>query len=267
MAEAIDHGPPETRSTWPTAPIRALLLDVDGTLYRPRPVRLRMGAELALLPLAAGSPASAVSVWRIVAAFRRLREGLRDRPADGEPLERAQLEAAASATGRPVEEVAAVVEEWILRRPLRHLAAAVAPDASAVLDRAAAAGAAIGFLSDYPVVDKVRALGLERHLGGGVALCTTDPAIDAFKPDPRGFELAAERFGLPPAEVLYVGDRPAVDAAGAARAGMPCAILAPSGSRRAADAARYPGTRAVDGFAALWAAVGARIARAGGDGR
>ena len=53
----------------------------------------------------------------------------------------------------------------------------------------------------------------------------SDPEIDAFKPSPRGFLRACELWDLEPADVLFVGDRPEVDAAGAAAAGMPCVII------------------------------------------
>ena len=59
------------------------------------------------------------------------------------------------------------------------------------------------------------------------ALCATDPEINAFKPYPKGFLHACTLWGLRPEEVLYVGDRPEVDAVGALNAGMPCVILAP----------------------------------------
>jgi FMN phosphatase YigB (HAD superfamily) len=56
-------------------------------------------------------------------------------------------------------------------------------------------------------------------------LCTTDPAIAALKPNPRGFLRACEVWRIDPADVLMVGDRADVDAAGAAAAGMPCVII------------------------------------------
>jgi putative hydrolase of the HAD superfamily len=49
--------------------------------------------------------------------------------------------------------------------------------------------------------------------------------VNAFKPHPRGFLAAAERWGLAPDSILYVGDRPEVDAVGAAAAGMRCVVI------------------------------------------
>lgn len=47
----------------------------------------------------------------------------------------------------------------------------------------------------------------------------------SYKPRRRIFEQAAARFGLPPADVLYVGDSPVADVLGARSAGMPVAWL------------------------------------------
>jgi FMN phosphatase YigB (HAD superfamily) len=96
-------------------------------------------------------------------------------------------------------------------------------------------GIHIGVFSDYPVVEKVARLGLSHWIS--VALCATDAEIGAFKPHPAGFFRACAVWGLAPEEVLYVGDRPEVDAVGASRAGMPCAILR---SRRAAASSQPP---------------------------
>ena len=52
--------------------------------------------------------------------------------------------------------------------------------------------------------------------------------IGIAKPDPRFFLLGAERLGLPPSEVLCVGDVPATDIRGARAAGMAsCWVAAP----------------------------------------
>ena len=74
-----------------------------------------------------------------------------------------------------------------------------------------------------PIMDKLKALHLDDHFS--VTLCATDFEINAFKPHPAGFLRACEIWDLDPSEVLYIGDRPEVDAAGAQAAGMPCLII------------------------------------------
>ncbi len=53
----------------------------------------------------------------------------------------------------------------------------------------------------------------------------TSEMAGAIKPDPRIFHYLAERLGLPPKEILYVGDWPMPDVLGARRAGVPVAWL------------------------------------------
>jgi len=63
---------------------------------------------------------------------------------------------------------------------------------------------------------KLLALGLEELLRPLIA----SSGAPAAKPDPRIFELACDRVGLPPGRVAYVGDRLDTDARGARDAGL-----------------------------------------------
>lgn len=54
--------------------------------------------------------------------------------------------------------------------------------------------------------------------------------VGASKPDPRIFEIALNRMGVDAAEAAYVGDIPAIDVRGAARAGMRPVLYDPHGS-------------------------------------
>ncbi len=60
---------------------------------------------------------------------------------------------------------------------------------------------------------------LERHALEFHAVDSSETAR-AYKPHRRAFEHAAERAGLPMAELLYVGDSPTADVGGARNAGM-----------------------------------------------
>jgi putative hydrolase of the HAD superfamily len=95
-------------------------------------------------------------------------------------------------------------------------------------------GLEVGVLSDYPAATKLAALGVADRFP--LVLCSTDPEIRALKPNPRGFLIACKRWGLSPGEVLMVGDRVDVDAAGASAAGMPCVIVG-RGTRSRTDSA------------------------------
>ncbi len=215
--------------------IEAVLFDVDGTLYSQKPLRLRMAAELAGLPLTTW-PRKALRTIRVLSAFRDLRETIRDHEArnvsaNGRPrarLEKLQYEVTASHTGESVEFVREVVRQWIFERPLRHLRSRPRKGLVSLLDELRARTVHVGVFSDYPVWAKLQALGLSDYVD--VAVSATERDVDAFKPDPRGFLVACERWNLAPERVLYVGDRAEVDAVGARAAGMPCAIIGAAAS-------------------------------------
>jgi FMN phosphatase YigB (HAD superfamily) len=209
------------------AAVRGVLFDVDGTLYRQRPLRVRMAAELACA--LAGRPAAAGRTLRVLKAYRRGQEALRTvgRPYDAD----AQLEWAVERTGVTRREADAIVNEWMVERPLKHLMACRAPGLDRLLDRMARRGLALGVLSDYAPQRKLAALGVADRFPR--VWCTADPDIRALKPDPRGFLVACAVWQMDPGEVLMVGDRHDVDAAGAAATGMRAVIV----GRRPADAA------------------------------
>lgn len=208
----------------PESRIRAVLFDLDGTLYRQAPLRAVMALELLTMPLLF-NPVRAPRHWKAVGAYRRAQERLRAQEPErsSEPLGRAQLIAAGSHADMPLPELEGLVDEWMFRRPLKYLRFLRAPGLPLLLDWLATAGVRVGVLSDYPAAPKLQALGLADRFS--LVLSSSDPDIGTLKPHPRGFLRACDRWRLHPREVLVVGDRPDVDAAGAAAAGMPCVII------------------------------------------
>lgn len=210
------------------AGVRAVLFDVDGTLYAQTPLRIKMAAELAFAGVRA--PRKIARDARILATFRRMREELRQEgAAASRPLEMLQYSRPAGRLGIDAADVRQVVDEWIMERPLRHLRSARRPGLGRFLSLLADRGLRVGALSDYPVHTKLRALGVANYFSLG--LCTADRPINAFKPHPGGFRHACELWGVAPQEVLYVGDRPETDGAGAAAAGIRCVIVGRGGNR------------------------------------
>ena len=204
-------------------PVRAVLLDVDGTLYSQRILRGFMGLELCTLPLSMHSYRSAYSIWRSLGYFRRVREELRHLGEPEDDLATLQYTEAAKRAGEDPAQIERVVAEWIYQRPLKYLRFCKRRGLEAFLTFLENKGVQVGVFSDYPVFDKLQALGVSQRIS--LTLCATDSEINAFKPHPKGFLHACTLWGLSPEEVLYIGDRPEVDAVGAANAGMPCALL------------------------------------------
>jgi HAD superfamily hydrolase (TIGR01549 family) len=200
--------------------VRAVLFDLDGTLYRQAPMRAVMAAELAALAIR--HPLQAPITWRVLSEFRRAQETLRGHDTDrGAAVE--QLELTARRTGFSNDQVEAIVSEWMIERPLKYLRRCRAVGLEPLLDFLSRRGMKVGVFSDYPPELKLKALGVAGRFS--LLLCSADPEVGRFKPHPRGFLVASTRWQLDPSEVLVVGDRHDADAAGAQAAGMSCVII------------------------------------------
>jgi HAD superfamily hydrolase (TIGR01549 family) len=201
------------------ADLKAIVFDVDGTLYRQSPLRRAMLQKLVVGHLT--NPLRGWQTMRILSAYRHAQEHLRG--ASGTNVADAQLAMACERTKLGRAAVTACVERWMEQEPLSLLARFLQPGLIEFLDASQKRGLKLAALSDYPVDAKLRALGVADRFE--LTLCAQAPEIGVFKPDPRGLIVALERLGLTPAQTLYVGDRVDVDAAAAAAAGIPCAIL------------------------------------------
>jgi HAD superfamily hydrolase (TIGR01549 family) len=229
-------------------PLRAVLLDIDGTLYHQQSLRGLMALELSTLPVTLGSVRGALRVCRILKCFREVREELRTFVDSGVPLANLQYALVAERVCVNPREVKMVVKEWMYCRPLKYLRICRRRGMMKFFQFAAERGLRTGVFSDYPAREKLHGLGIHAPLT--VELCATDPELNAFKPNPKGFLHACSLWDLDPGEVLYVGDRPEVDACGAKAAGMPCVIFSRRTSR-GLDADAKAGYRSITNFRGL----------------
>src|SRR5262249_44079474 len=98
-------------------PLRAVVLDIDGTLYCQRPVRramlLRLLAAYVTKPLEGGQTAV------VLRAYRRAQEEIRRR--GGAASAGAQMRLTCERTGLDDRLIAACVERWMEREPLAVL--------------------------------------------------------------------------------------------------------------------------------------------------
>lgn len=177
--------------------VRLVVFDVDGTLYRQTPLRLRMARDLALHALSRLD----LRTLAVLRRFRRLREELGEARIEGF-AERLIAETAADC-GRTPDEVRAIVARWTDRHPLPYLLRsryAGLPELFAGLRRH---GKAIGVLSDYPAAAKLAAL----ELAADHVVTANDPDIGVLKPHPKGLATLIARATATPAETLMIGDR------------------------------------------------------------
>ena len=86
-------------------------------------------------------------------------------------------------------------------------------------------GYRLGVISnaDGRVEELLQAVGLRPHF----ELVIDSGVVGIDKPDPRIFQLAAERMGVQPAEAVYVGDIYEIDVQGARAAGMQAILIDP----------------------------------------
>jgi putative hydrolase of the HAD superfamily len=199
--------------------IKAIICDLDGTLYRHPPVRRGMAFRLAAHALR--SPGSGWRTLRFVSAYRRAQEVLRQR---GRPFaEDAQLLLACEETAADPEWGRRLVDQWIEVAPLDLVRRHVRRDAIGFLDMARRHGVRLAVFSDYPAAAKLDAMGLRSHFD--VVRWAQEPDVSAFKPDPRGLRLTLAALNVDASDALYVGDRPDIDAAAALAAGMRAAVI------------------------------------------
>src|SRR4051812_7185343 len=117
--------PPATVVTRPIGPgdsapgagkyetIRAVLFDMDGTLYNQGRLRRAMALELAAFAIR--RPFQAPRAVRVLAEFRKAQEFLRGK-SNCRPVDQMQIAAERARTS--LAGVQAIVDEWMFERPL-----------------------------------------------------------------------------------------------------------------------------------------------------
>jgi HAD superfamily hydrolase (TIGR01549 family) len=197
---------PFTPADW--RDIRLVAFDVDGTLYRQRPLRLRMGRDM-VIHAVTRCDRTAISV---VNAYRRIRERLAAE--EVVDFEHVLIAETAKATLMSPESVHAIVSEWIEMRPLRYLRSCLfsgVPQLFAGLQRA---GKKIGIFSDYPATEKLVAMGLAAHH----VVAASD--VGLLKPHARGLQSLMATATVTARETLFIGDRADRDGVAGQRAGV-----------------------------------------------
>lgn len=197
----------------------AWLVDLDGTLYHGRPVKLAMAAELLLFGW--GSV-------RTLRSFRHAHEALRGQSVGAlaqaqSPFQR-QLEHAAQQLGRSSDDVERTVREWMFQRPLKWVARSRRALLLKTLAQYRSGGGKTALVSDYPASAKLQALGAAGLFD--LVVSSGEPGGPSkLKPDPEGYLSAAERLGVSPDACLVIGDRDDADGAAARAAGMAVHII------------------------------------------
>lgn len=190
---------------------RAWLVDLDGTLYTARWVKLAMAAELAFRGW------GAVSTLR---RFRREHELLRDElDRDVESPFSLQVERTAAALSVDRVLVERRVTEWMIERPQKWIRRFKRQGLLDEISSFRASGGKTALVSDYPASAKLAALEAT-GLFDAVVASGEAGGPRRLKPHPDGYLEAARRLNVAPNECLVIGDREDADGAAARAAGM-----------------------------------------------
>jgi len=198
---------------------RALLVDIDGTLYHQGRVRLGMMGLLTRAYLF--RPIEGRRVMRALSAYRHAQESLRATPSDPAiPLDQRQLQRAAADCSLTRDYLKQQADRWMFNEPLALLKKARRAGVAASFAELKTRGWKIAAVSDYPASRKLEALELDVD----AIVCAQDPDVQQFKPSSAGVEAALHRLHVDPQSAIYIGDREDVDGA-AARAARICSII------------------------------------------
>jgi HAD superfamily hydrolase (TIGR01549 family) len=188
---------------------KAWLVDLDGTLYAPVPVKLMIAAEI----FVAGWSAAP-----ILRRFRREHERVRELGLEGDPFA-LQIERTAEALGRSAGDVEEHVRHWMIERPGRWLARFRRHALLAEIQAFRDSGGRTALVSDYPATRKLESLGASRLFDTIVA--SGEPGGPRrLKPHPDGLLRAAAALEVEPSSCLVIGDRDDADGEAARAAGM-----------------------------------------------
>lgn len=224
----------------PFAPL-AITLDLDDTVWPIGPVIERAEARLVDW-LAAAAPATlarwgAEGLRRLRAEIGRLRPDLRH---DLTALRRLSLQEALETAGDDPALADPAFEVFFAARQEVD----PYPEAVEALARLAARFPVLGLTNGNADLARI---GLAPHFVG----CLSARELGVAKPDPRVFAAACERLGLPPAQVLHVGDDWAMDVLGARGAGQPAVWVRRADHAGAAPSVLPPGVHRVADLAEL----------------
>jgi putative hydrolase of the HAD superfamily len=198
--------------------IKAVAFDLDGTLYPNHSLYRR------LLPFI-------LQEWQLLAAFGRarniIRAGQESGRQDAASCPRAGFYGLqAQLTAKLLKAAPLPTQEKIERliyRGWEHYFKEIKlfPRVAETLAALRQAGLKLGLLSDFPPETKLEYLGIAGFWDA--VLCSERTGM--LKPAARPFLDLAAALGLPPGQVLYVGNSRRCDIAGARRAGMRAALV------------------------------------------
>ncbi len=208
---------------------RAVIFDLDGTLYYQKPFRKKM--LLYLIKHFICHPSSVKDIL-IIKRYREVREKWesieRKAAENGLDLDSRQYTYVAKKMHTSPQRVQKAVQFFMLEAPLKLLPQFQDRLLAKTIDKLRKKGIFVAVYSDYPVTDKLKALGIT------VDRCFTsaDKEIGCMKPDPKGLAVILKTLGVDRKDAIMVGDRLEKDGMSAQRNQVDYLIVSPSPKER-----------------------------------
>jgi FMN phosphatase YigB (HAD superfamily) len=175
-----------------------VVFDLDGTLYNQRQLRIHMALQMIKELLCSSCGRRKI---KIIDSFRKVREKLAENEA--EDVINLQYAIVASELSISEDEVRAVTDEWLLRRPLPILKKCREPYIDHMFLQLRKAGKIVAILSDYPAHAKLDALDLHAD----IVVASTDLEVNRFKPNPKGLLMVLNLANILAEQCVVIGDR------------------------------------------------------------
>ncbi len=184
---------------------RAVIFDLDGTLYYQKPFRVKM--LFYLLGHILRHPSSIGDIF-LIKRYREVREKWEDYEQrttfpENMALTDRQYEFVAGEKGVSAKKVEETVRFYMHEAPLTLLPDYKDVILSEAIENLRKKGVRVVIYSDYPVEEKLHALGIDADL----CFTSGDEKINCMKPDPKGLKVILDVLGLDAAEVVMIGDR------------------------------------------------------------
>lgn len=183
---------------------RAAVFDLDGTLYFQKPFRIHMLKYL--IAYIIKHPSSIKDIF-IIKEYRKVREKWEQYETQGNQadadLDTKQYTVVAQKKRTTVERVKAAVTFFMLEAPLCILPKYRDEELVKIIDELKKNGTKIIVYSDYPVLDKLKALNIDADM----CFTSSDSQIGSMKPDPRGLQYILETLQYDAADLIMIGDR------------------------------------------------------------
>ena len=211
---------------------KAVVFDLDGTLYYQKPFRIRMATFL--LTHMIKHPASFRELL-VIRFYRKLREDWETHEKsktfpESMGLEQRQYKCVAEHFNMSADKIEQIIRFYMQEAPLKLLLPYRDNKLAGMIKHLRENGVKIVVYSDYPVIDKLQAL----HIQADACFTAADEQIASMKPNPKGLQVIMKHTGFDAQDMIMVGDRYEKDGMSAAANHMDYIILDTDKTKREA---------------------------------